>query len=517
LVVRDTGTGIPADEMPHLFERFHRVSNARGRTHEGSGIGLALVQELVKLHGGSVRAHSVHEQGTTFTVTIPLGCDHLPPGQISHDPTTASGATGALPYVEEALRWLPESEEAVGEAAPLARAAAMAVAYRSALDGDGTDTRPRVLVADDNADMREYVARSLAERYRVEAVADGEAALDAARACRPDLVLTDVMMPRLDGFGVLREIRADEAMCETPVIMLSARAGEESRIEGVEAGADDYLIKPFGARELVARVDAHLKMARVRARAVEALRDSEVALRRAVAEREALLKELHHRVKNNLQVIMSLLEMQAETAGHPQALSSLAEARSRVGAIASMHELLYQSESFSVIDLTSYARRLVAHLVSFYEKDARLNVSVAGDDINVDLVRAVPLGLVLNELVSNTFKHAFPGNSGGKVDIRLNHADGRIHVQVKDTGGGLPAGFDHRTSATLGLQLVHMLPEQLGGDVTFESAGGTTVDVTIPRRPGNGQHPTPDRADNQIAGALTSMSRLRPPSGPRSD
>jgi DNA-binding response OmpR family regulator len=235
----------------------------------------------------------------------------------------------------------------------------MAVAYRSALDGDGTDTRPRVLVADDNADMREYVARSLAERYRVEAVADGEAALDAARACRPDLVLTDVMMPRLDGFGVLREIRADEAMCETPVIMLSARAGEESRIEGVEAGADDYLIKPFGARELVARVDAHLKMARVRARAVEALRDSEVALRRAVAEREALLKELHHRVKNNLQVIMSLLEMQAETAGHPQALSSLAEARSRVGAIASMHELLYQSESFSVIDLTSYARRLV--------------------------------------------------------------------------------------------------------------------------------------------------------------
>jgi PAS domain S-box-containing protein len=127
----------------------------------------------------------------------------------------------------------------------------------------------RVLVADDNADMRQYVARLLGERYQVEAVADGQAALPAARQRKPDLILTDVMMPQLDGFGLLREVRADAALRETPVIMLSARAGEESRVEGMGAGADDYLVKPFSARELIARVEAHLKMARMRREAAE--------------------------------------------------------------------------------------------------------------------------------------------------------------------------------------------------------------------------------------------------------
>jgi signal transduction histidine kinase len=485
LVIRDTGTGIPADQMPHLFERFHRVNNPRGRTHEGSGIGLALVQELVKLHGGAVHAESVYEHGATFTVTIPLGRDHLPPDQICQDRGTASTATGASPYIEEALRWLPDSvSEGGAETAPQPRAAVM-LPYRTADGDDITDSRPRVLVADDNADMRNYVVRMLAERYRVEAVADGEAALAAARACKPDLLLTDVMMPRLDGVGLLREIRADEGLRETPVIMLSARAGEESRIEGIEAGADDYLVKPFSARELVARVDGHLRMARLRAEAEKTLRDSEAALRRAVAEREALLKELHHRVKNNLQVIMSLLEMQADAAEHPQALASLAQARSRVGAIASMHELLYQSESFSEIDLGRYARRLVAHVVPFYLTDARVNVSVVGDGIQVDLACAVPLGLLLNELVSNACKHAFPGNTGGRLEIRLNEAESGIHLQVTDTGVGLPTNVDHRTSPTLGLTLVQMLAKQLGGDVTFESAGGTSVDVHVPRRSAN--------------------------------
>jgi two-component sensor histidine kinase len=254
----------------------------------------------------------------------------------------------------------------------------------------------------------------------------------------------------------------------------------------MQAGVDDYLTKPFSARELLARVGAHLQMARMRREAEQALRASETALRRALAEREALLKELHHRVKNNLQVIMSLLEMQADRAGHPQALSSLAEARNRVGAIASMHELLYQSESFSEIDLAPYARRLVAHVVSFYQKDSRVNVSVVGEGITVDLAHAVPFGLLLNELVSNACKHAFPDNTNGRLDIRLSEADGGMHLQVKDTGAGLPAGLDHRASATLGLQLVHMLAKQLGGDVTFASAGGTTVDVHVPRRSGNG-------------------------------
>jgi len=220
--------------------------------------------------------------------------------------------------------------------------------------------------------------------------------------------------------------------------------------------------------------------------AVEALRASESALRRALDEREALMKELHHRVKNNLQVIMGLLEMQADASGPGQTLSSLAEARNRVGAIAWMHELLYQSESFSEVDLSRYSRRVAAHVVSFYQKDSQVQVSVAGDDINIDLARAVPLGLLLNELVSNACKHAFPGDTTGRLEIRLAAADGGLHVHVCDSGPGLPEGLDYRTSPTLGLQLVHMLTKQLGGNVTFTRNGGTAVSVSVPRLPANG-------------------------------
>jgi PAS domain S-box-containing protein len=280
LRVRDTGIGIPAEEMPRLFERFHRVENARGRTHEGSGIGLALVQELVRLHGGTIAAESRVGAGTTFTVSVPLGTAHLPPDRVSRHHSPATATAGAAPFVEEALRWLPDAAVSHGSdeekpgcwdnfspAPPAAQAG-----------GD----RPRVLVADDNADMRQYVVRLLTEHYRVEAVPDGEAALRAARERPPDLILTDVMMPRLDGFGLLRELRADPRTSGLPVILLSARAGEESRVEGMGAGADDYLVKPFGARELLARVSAHLQMARLRRESVQAIRQSEEQFRALV-------------------------------------------------------------------------------------------------------------------------------------------------------------------------------------------------------------------------------------------
>jgi len=273
LVVEDTGIGIPAEEIPRLFERFHRVESARGRTHEGSGIGLALVQELVHLHGGEIEASSTLGEGTAFTLRLPLGTSHLPPEQIVASRQTRTVASGALPFVEEALRWLPETQETGdGDRPDFPGANEILPVAAAVTSPEGADGRPRVLVADDNADMRHYVERLLAQRYRVETVADGKAALDAARQQPPALILTDVMMPQLDGFGLLREIRGDAALKDTPVIMLSARAGEESRVEGVEAGADDYLVKPFSARELIARVDAHLKLARLRRETNEAIR-----------------------------------------------------------------------------------------------------------------------------------------------------------------------------------------------------------------------------------------------------
>ena len=260
LAVRDTGIGIPTAELPHLFERFHRVAGARGRTQEGTGIGLALVQELVQLHGGSVRVESALGRGSTFCVSIPTGMAHLPADRIGGRRTLTSTALGARPYVEEVLRWLPQDASPLGP--PPDRGTGPDDLRLSPTAAGGQ--RARIVWADDNADMRDYVQRLLSAWYDVEVVADGEAALVAVRDCRPDLVLVDVMMPRRDGFGVLRTLRADPETRTLPVILLSARAGEEARVEGLVAGADAYLVKPFSARELLAQVEAHVKLGRLR-------------------------------------------------------------------------------------------------------------------------------------------------------------------------------------------------------------------------------------------------------------
>jgi PAS domain S-box-containing protein len=262
LIVRDTGIGIPPEALPRLFERFHRIGDARGRTIEGSGIGLAMVQELVRLHGGTVAVDSTPDQGTAVTVFLPFGTAHLAADQIRPaQPDAGSDAAASMrarAYAEEALRWLPDDRPPSGQDLPSPDEAAI-----EARVGQGAGAR--VLVADDNADLRDYMRRLLsADGYFVETVVDGEAALEAARRSLPDLVLSDVMMPRLDGFGLLAALRADEALRETPVLLLSARAGEEARVEGLAAGADDYLTKPFSARELLARVSSSLQLARLR-------------------------------------------------------------------------------------------------------------------------------------------------------------------------------------------------------------------------------------------------------------
>ena len=272
--VRDSGIGIPAEEIPKLFERFHRVQGAQGRSFEGSGIGLALVHELVKLHGGEIAVESTPGQGSDFVISLPFGRRHLPADQVRED-TAGLRPTGAQAqhFLEEALRWLPDVApqlEASGELS-IPGLGGMTPAAE-ATPGAGK----RVLLADDNADMRHYVVRLLeAQGYLVQEAGDGEAALATARAALPDLILTDVMMPRLDGFGLLRAIRSDPALAGVPVLMLSARAGEEAKVEGLEAGADDYLIKPFAARELLARVGANIQMAEVRREATRAVFQSE--------------------------------------------------------------------------------------------------------------------------------------------------------------------------------------------------------------------------------------------------
>jgi signal transduction histidine kinase/DNA-binding response OmpR family regulator/anti-sigma regulatory factor (Ser/Thr protein kinase) len=253
LEVEDTGVGIAPEHQGTLFARFSRVAGAVSRSHEGSGIGLALVSDLTAAHGGRVGVRSAPGEGSTFSVAVPLGRDHLPAGQVVD--AGSAGADGsdedttrrARGFLAEAMRW------SAGPA-PVAAGA----------PGEPADDRPTVLVADDNADMRDYIVGMLQGSYHVLAARDGQEALEVARAHAPDLVLSDVMMPRLDGFALLRALRDDPLTARTPVVLLSARAGEEATVEGLEAGADDYLVKPFSTRELLARVKANLELERVR-------------------------------------------------------------------------------------------------------------------------------------------------------------------------------------------------------------------------------------------------------------
>lgn len=242
LSVRDTGIGIGADELPRVFDRFHRIEGVRSRSQEGSGIGLALVKELVRLHEGSIEVSSEPGRGTVFTVRVPLRQSHLPQGLVVGPPAIARGAFDGSAFVDDALR---------GERSSYQAPATMP-AFRP------TAGHRSILVVDDNADMRAYIQRLLAPVGTVLTASDGQTAWDLIAANRPDLVVTDAMMPRLDGFGLIQRIRSDPATQSLPVVMLSAQAGEEAAVAGLIQGADDYLIKPFSAAELMARVEVLL-------------------------------------------------------------------------------------------------------------------------------------------------------------------------------------------------------------------------------------------------------------------
>jgi DNA-binding NtrC family response regulator/signal transduction histidine kinase len=289
LQVRDTGVGILEEHRERIFERFHRIEGAHARTFEGTGIGLAFVQELVRLHGGDVRVESALGQGSTFTVTIPLGTMHLPPERIQATRPVASTGVTAGVYAQEAQGWLADEWGPVDVTA-LPKPAPLTPLPRPEPVAD----RELIIVADDNADMRKYLRHLLDGRYEVHTVSDGGQALETTRLLRPALLLADVMMPRLDGLGLLRAVRDDAVLAGTPIILLSAQAGEESRLEGLQAGADDYLVKPFTARELMARVEVHLKLAKLRretAEREERLRmEAELERQRLNASQELLLE-----------------------------------------------------------------------------------------------------------------------------------------------------------------------------------------------------------------------------------
>ncbi|MET7706774.1 SpoIIE family protein phosphatase [Micromonospora sp. NPDC005413] len=281
LEVSDTGIGIVPDELPHVFERFHRVPGVRARTHEGTGIGLALVRELVEMHGGEVGLTSQLDEGSTFTVTVPFGSAHLPADRVAaFGPLPAGAPEQARLYVAETALWTgagpaPEFDSRPTEGTPAGR----------------------ILVVDDNADLREHVTRLLSPTWEVVTARDGLAALPLAREGGFDLVLTDVMMPRLDGFGLVSALRADPRTRHVPIVLLSARAGSAEAVAGLSVGADDYLTKPFTSQELIARVRANVELGQLRGqiiRRLRALADAAVAVNTARSTGDVLQVAARH-------------------------------------------------------------------------------------------------------------------------------------------------------------------------------------------------------------------------------
>ncbi len=493
LTVEDTGTGIADDELPHVFDRFHRVQGARARTVEGSGIGLALVHELARIHGGSVTVKSRIGAGTTFTVAIPMRTTLDASEARVVRPTAARTAEISAPFVEEALRWLPN-------AIPWSKAVS-ATPAPAETESDETPSGGRVLVVDDNADMRDYLVRVLAPHWTVDTAADGEIAFAAASSRRPDIILTDAMMPNLDGFGLVARLRQTEGTADIPVIMLSARAGEESRIEGLHAGADDYLVKPFSARELLARVKVHLTLAQLRRKLLERAVEARGAAEDATRAKDEFLAMLGHELRNPLSPIVTatrLLRVRGVNGREIQIIERqlrqlvrlvddlLDVSRITRGKI-DLHE-----ERVTVADVVTRAVETTSPLLE--QRRHPLVVSIP-DALEVygDPGR---LAQVFGNLLTNASKYSDPGS---EIRVRARAVGGRVEIRVQDRGIGIradllervfdlfvqqPQSLDRSAGGLgLGLAIVQNLMKAHGGSVRAESGGpgrGSEFIVDLP-------------------------------------
>ncbi|MGE6761632.1 ATP-binding protein [Corallococcus interemptor] len=499
LSVEDTGVGIPEEELPRVFERFYRVRVTQGRSHEGTGIGLALVQELVKLHGGGVAVTSQLGRGTTFTVRLPRGTAHLPPERVERTSRPHPVASGATPFVEEARRW--STDAVVTDAVANSTPGALAPEVPEEL------ARSRILLVDDNADLRIYVTGLLKHVFRhVDTARDGQDALEQARLRPPDLILSDVMMPVLDGFGLVRALRADERTRAIPIILLSARAGDEATVEGLGSGADDYLVKPFSARELLGRVRTQLEMARVRREVVrnEVERD---ALRESVRTRDEFLRLVSHELRTpvsalslNIQSLVRGLDVPAADAVPDTTRLKARTTEKHLQRLARLVEQLVDVSEFVTgpLDLSREEVDLAELAAAVVERSREK--ALRADCV---LTLEAPLPVVghydrarMDQLLDSLVDNALKFGTGKPVEVRVARAAGRVSLAVRDHGDGVgqedqervfgrferavPA--NHHGGFGLGLWMARHIAEAHGGTIHLEptEGGGATFTTVLP-------------------------------------
>lgn len=508
LMVSDTGIGIPPEHLPRVFERFYRIPGARSRSSDSTGIGLALVQELVKLHGGTIEVESTEGKGTTFTVSIPAGKDHLPADRINQLSEQSGQTPEARTLVEEARHWLPGAAESA--------VSVPSVAPHRLGRPEKEGTLPCVLVVDDNADMRSYISELLAPYCRVQAVSAGLEALAAARRDPPDLILADIVMPNLDGIALLHELRADKRTHSVPLILVSGRADEEALVGGLEAGANDYLVKPFSARELVARVSTQLEMSRLQEDLLKANRDLEHRVQERTAElahaNEELLRsneELRqfafiasHDLQSPLRSITAFVQILERE--HGEQLNE--EARVLIGRVVEATNRLQNM----INDLLAYSR-VESHANPFHPVNLRkvidsalaslegvireTQTEVACGDLPVVLGDRGQLTQLLQNLIENAIKYR--GQEPPRVEVSAKPYGDQWLIMVRDNGIGIaPEHYErifeifrrlHSQQAYpgngIGLALCRRVVERHSGRIWVESepGKGSVFQFTLPK------------------------------------
>lgn len=489
LAVADTGCGISAESLPRIFERFAVIEAPRARTVEGTGIGLSLVHERVKLHGGTIQATSEIGVGTTMTVRIPRGNAHLPKEYVGTAGTRPELQSIAQPYLDEALGWLVEDS-----------AEAEAVDRLMAAPSDLQDPRrERILVVDDNADMRRFLLRLLEGRWHVETAADGVMALEQIRRYPPDLVIADIMMPRMDGLELLQTLRSEGPTAQLPVLLLSARAGEEASVGGLQAGADDYLVKPFSRHELQARVEARLAMAKQHA----AERQARTQAEQTIKAREEFFAALAHELRSPAACLFTwIARLRDEDLYDSGALDVLETAAHSVRRLAEdLLDIARTTSGQMRVDLEPYAALspLVAGVIEAYKPAAdaksvviRSALEHVSGPVNVDADR---IQQIVSNLLSNAIRFTPPG---GRIEVRCRRRADTVELTVSDSGRGISsdalpriferywqgaAVLDGDSGLGLGLSICRHLVELHEGRIEALSEGqdrGTTFVVRLP-------------------------------------
>lgn len=469
LEVADTGIGIPESELPRIFERFHRVTGVTGRAYEGTGIGLALVRELVELHGGHVSVSSAVGTGTTFRVELPKGFAHLPAEAVVQEAKAAHASREAAAHVADAERWL--------------RLTDVTGTVRQLSEGDRPLMRPRVLIVDDNADLREYIGSLLAPAYEVSTANDGLKGLEAARSDLPDIIVSDVMMPGLSGIELVRELREDPTTVSIPVILVSARAGQESAIEGLDAGSDDYLVKPFSAAELLARVRTHVQLALKRR---EWIRELENANRELDAFTHSVAHDLRAPLRgiNGMAEILRESKLQQLDAEGQKYLSFIHESGNRMAQL--IEDLLKLSRitrgelTRQSLDLSGLVREVAQQL---RDADPKRRVELVVSDGIGAAADPRLLRVALENLLGNAWKFTSK-RPAARIEFGIEHQQGTPVYFIRDNGAGFDMAYADKLfgvfqrlhahtefeGSGVGLATVQRILARHGGRIWAESA-----------------------------------------------